>query len=251
MLQKIRIVLVETSHPGNIGAAARAMKNMGLSRLFLVNPANFPSSVAQARAAGADDVLANAKIYSTLKEALQGCSLVLGTSARDRRIPWPLLNPQQAATMSIEQAQAGEEIGMVFGREQAGLTNSELQCCHQQVRIPCDPDFGSLNLAAAVQVVTYELRNAYLHHLSAGTNTGETTNPITEQLATHDELEAYYRHLEHTLITVGFLDPLKPRHLMTRLRRLYNRSTVSKLEINILRGILTETQKSLDKAPQK
>jgi len=162
LLQNIRVVLVNTSHPGNIGGAARAMKNMGIADLVLVDPLEFPSPKADARASGATDVLGAACVVATLEEALVGCSLVLGTSARDRRIPWPLLDPRESATTSLEQAAKGAKVALVFGREYAGLTNEELQRCHYHVHIPSDPEFGSLNLAAAVQVLTYEVRMAWL-----------------------------------------------------------------------------------------
>ena len=162
VLEKIRVVLVNTSHPGNIGGAARAMKNMGLSRLVLVDPQDFPSSEAVARASGAVDILDGAHIVGTLEEALVGCSLVLGTSARDRHIPWPLLDPRECATASLQQVEQGGEVALVFGREYAGLTNEELQRCHYHVHIPSDPEFSSLNLGAAVQVLTYEVRMAWL-----------------------------------------------------------------------------------------
>ncbi|MDH4555206.1 tRNA (cytosine(32)/uridine(32)-2'-O)-methyltransferase TrmJ [Pseudomonas sp. BN417] len=246
MLQNIRVVLVNTSHPGNIGGAARAMKNMGLSRLVLVDPEDFPSVEALARASGADDILESAQVVGTLEEALVGCSLVLGTSARDRRIPWPLLDPRECGTTSVEQVQAGGEVALVFGREYAGLTNEELQRCQFHVHIPSNPDFSSLNLAAAVQVLTYEVRMAWLaaEGLPSKVEKVETTAMLNAQPVTMDELELFYGHLESTLVEIGFLDPEKPRHLMSRLRRLYGRSGISKLEMNILRGILTETQKA-------
>ncbi len=246
MLQNIRVVLVNTSHPGNIGGAARAMKNMGLSRLVLVDPEDFPSPKAQARASGADDILAGAQVVATLEEALVGCSLVIGTSARDRRIPWPLLDPRECGKTSVEQAQLGGEVALVFGREYAGLTNEELQRCQYHVHIPSNPEFSSLNLAAAVQVLVYEVRMAWLEQegLPSKVEKVETTAMLNAQPVTVDELERYYEHLESTLVEIGFLDPEKPRHLMSRLRRLYGRSGISKLEMNILRGILTETQKA-------
>lgn len=246
LLQNIRVVLVNTSHPGNIGGAARAMKNMGLSRLVLVDPEDFPSVEALARASGADDILESAQVVGTLEEALVGCSLVLGTSARDRRIPWPLLDPRECGKTSVEQVQAGGEVALVFGREYAGLTNEELQRCQFHVHIPSNPDFSSLNLAAAVQVLTYEVRMAWLaaEGLPSKVEKVETTAMLNAQPVTMDELELFYGHLESTLVEIGFLDPEKPRHLMSRLRRLYGRSGISKLEMNILRGILTETQKA-------
>jgi TrmH family RNA methyltransferase len=246
LLENIRVVLVNTSHPGNIGGAARAMKNMGLSRLVLVDPKDFPSSEAVARASGAADILEAAQVVGTLEEALVGCNLVLGTSARDRRIPWPLLDPRECGVASCEQAQQGGEVALVFGREYAGLTNEELQRCHFHVHIPSNPDFSSLNLAAAVQVLAYEVRMAWLAAENKPTKTLklEATAIQSSQPVTADELESFYAHLEQALVEIKFLDPANPRHLMSRLRRLYGRSEVSKLEMNILRGILTETIKA-------
>jgi TrmH family RNA methyltransferase len=253
VLQNIRVVLVNTSHPGNIGGAARAMKNMGLTRLVLVDPQEFPSGKAEARAAGASDVLANAQVVATLEEALVGCSLVFGTSARDRHIPWPLLDPRESAGKCLEQAEQGGEVALVFGREYAGLTNEELQRCHFHVHIPSDPEFGSLNLAAAVQVLTYEVRMGWLAAQGKPTKMDkqEANADINAQPVTADELEQFYGHLEQTLIEIGFLIPERPRHLMPRLRRLFGRSEVNKLEMNILRGILTETQKVARGEPHK
>ncbi|MFI8465433.1 tRNA (cytosine(32)/uridine(32)-2'-O)-methyltransferase TrmJ [Stutzerimonas stutzeri] len=252
-LQNIRVVLVNTSHAGNIGGAARAMKNMGLSRLVLVDPEDFPSPNAVARASGATDILDSARVVATLEEALAGCSLVLGTSARDRRIPWPLLDPRECASVSVEQSAGGGEVALVFGREYAGLTNEELQRCQYHVHIPSDPQFSSLNLAAAVQVLAYEVRMAWLAAEGRPTKVEklETTAMLDAQPVTVDELENYFGHLEQTLVDIGFLDPAKPRHLMPRLRRLYGRSGISRLEMNILRGILTETQKAARGEPHK
>ncbi|QKZ03287.1 MULTISPECIES: tRNA (cytosine(32)/uridine(32)-2'-O)-methyltransferase TrmJ [Pseudomonas] len=246
MLENIRVVLVNTSHPGNIGGAARAMKNMGLSRLVLVDPLDFPSHEANARASGADDVLASAQVVATLEEALVGTTVVLGTSARDRRIPWPLLDPRECGAKSIEEAARGGEIALVFGREHAGLTNEELQRCHFHVHIPSNPDFSSLNLGAAVQVLAYEVRMAWLaaEGQASKTEKVEVASVKSAELATSDEMERFYDHLEQSLVDIGFLDPQSPRHLMARLRRLYGRSSVNRAEMNILRGILTETQKA-------
>ena len=253
MLQNIRVVLVNTSHPGNIGGAARAMKNMGLSRLVLVQPMDFPAADASARASGADDVLSNAIVVDSLKQALVGCSMAIGTSARERSIPWPLLDPRECASKTVERAAAGDEIALVFGREHAGLTNDELQRCHFHVHIPSNPDFSSLNLAAAVQVLSYEVRMAWL--AAQGEAGGEQKQDVAAsrncELATLDEMELFYDHLEKTLVDIGFLDPEKPRHLMPRLRRLYGRSEVDGTEMSILRGILTETQKVARGEPYK
>jgi TrmH family RNA methyltransferase len=253
LLDKFRVVLVNTSHPGNIGGAARAMKNMGLSRLVLVQPEDFPSGDAVARASGAADLLDNAVVVGSLEEALVGCSVVFGTSARDRRIPWPLLDPRESAGVALEQAESGGEVALVFGREYAGLTNEELQRCHYHVHIPSDPEFGSLNLAAAVQVLTYEVRMAWLAAQGKPTKMSklETTAMLNSELCTVEEMELFYEHLERALVEIKFLDPLKPRHLMARLRRLYGRSAVTRLEMNILRGILTETEKASRGEPHK
>jgi TrmH family RNA methyltransferase len=246
VLQNIRVVLVNTSHPGNIGGAARAMKNMGLSRLVLVQPRDFPSADAVARAAGAVDILDNARIVGSLEEALDGCGLVLGTSARNRHIPWPLLDPRECAAACMEQVEQAGEVALVFGREDSGLSNDELQRCHFHVHIPSDPEFSSLNLATAVQVLTYEVRMAWLAAQGQPTKMAklETHAEQSSLPVTADELERFYAHMESTLVQIGFHDPENPRHLMPRLRRLYGRSNISKLEMNILRGILTETQKA-------
>ncbi len=246
MLENIRVVLVCTSHPGNIGGAARAMKNMGLSRLVLVDPADFPSPEASARASGADDVLAGAQVVATLEEALVGCTLVVGTSARSRSLPWPMLDPRECGSEAVKRAGQGEQVALVFGREHAGLTNDELQRCHYHVHIPSNPDFSSLNLAAAVQVLAYETRMAWLATAGQAVqqDKDEAGAAPTEALATMDEMELFYGHLESTLVAIGFLDPAKPKHLMPRLRRLFGRSAVNRSEMSILRGILTETQKA-------
>ncbi|MER2296588.1 MAG: tRNA (cytosine(32)/uridine(32)-2'-O)-methyltransferase TrmJ [Pseudomonas sp.] len=253
MLQNIRVVLVNTSHPGNIGGAARAMKNMGLSRLVLVQPKDFPADEASARASGADDILANAQVVDSLEDALVGCSLVMGTSARERSIPWPLIDPRECAVKAVEHSKADESIALVFGREHAGLTNDELQRCHFHVHIPSNPDFSSLNLAAAVQVLAYEVRMAWLAAEGGALSIEKADAGATRgnELATMDEMELFYEHLEKTLVDIGFLDPAKPKHLMPRLRRLYGRSSVERTEISILRGILTETQKVVRGEPHK
>lgn len=240
MLEKILIVLVETSHPGNIGAAARAIKNMGLARLALVRPASFPDPEADSRATGAGDILASATVHDSLEEALQGCSLVYGASARLRSLPWPVLSPRECAATA---AAASGELAIVFGRERTGLSNEELAQCDRLVHIPCNPDFSSLNVAAAVQVICYELR---LAALAAGQAGGDEVPPDPDSRpATREELEGLYRHLEETLVKIGYLDPGTPRLLMRRLRRLYNRAGLEQTELNILRGILKATQKQV------
>ena len=250
---RIRIVLVGTQHPGNIGSAARAMKTMGLGRLVLVAPQKFPHNEADMMAAGADDVLASALEVETLADAVSDCRLVLGCTARSRRVQLRELDPRMAAASVRADAEAGGEVALVFGRERTGLENAELQLCHAAVHIPANPDYSSLNLAAAVQVLTYEVRMAWLAAEGRPTKVEklETTAMLDAQPVTVDELENYFGHLEQTLVDIGFLDPAKPRHLMPRLRRLYGRSGISKLEMNILRGILTETQKAARGEPHK
>ncbi|SCZ55421.1 RNA methyltransferase [Thiohalomonas denitrificans] len=230
---KLRIVMVGTSHPGNIGAAARAMKNMGIGRLYLVEPREFPSPEASARASGADDILATATVCDTLDEALTGCSLVFGASARLRTIPWPLLNARQCGEEAV--AHPGE-VAIVFGREHSGLSNEELERCNYLVHIPTDEAFSSLNVAAAIQVVSYEVM------MASGSAPVEATQ--RDEPASAEDVERLYAHLEETLVELDFLDPDHPRKLMRRLRRLFNRSALEATEVNILRGILTAAQKA-------
>ncbi len=235
---QVRIVLVDTSHAGNIGATARAMKNMGLVRLYLVNPKQFPHADATARASGADDVLAQATVCATLDEALVGCSLVMGASARLRNLSVPQLDARQCATKIVgEVTEADIDCALVLGREHSGLTNDELGRCHHLVHIPTNPEYSSLNLAAAVQVLSYELRMATL-----GDQVREAPDEDAEPLASADDMERFYVHLQQTLETIEFLDPKNPRIMMRRLRRLFNRARPDEVEMNILRGILTATQ---------
>ncbi len=238
LLNNIRVVLVEPSHPGNIGAVARAMKTMGLLRLVLVSPKQFPSAEATSRASGADDVLHVAEVVETYREALRGCGLVLGTSARSRTIVWPQLNPRQCAELAVAHA-ADSDIALVFGREHSGLTNEELDHCHYLVQIPANPDYSSLNLGAAVQVLAYELRAAVL--------SVKEIKPVAEardRLATAEEMEGFMGHLEEVAHGLGFLNPAQPRLLMRRLRRLFNRAQLEKAEVNILRGFLKAVQQA-------
>jgi TrmH family RNA methyltransferase len=234
MLSPVRILLLNTSHPGNIGAAARAMKTMGLDELGLVAPKRYPSAEATARASGADDLLDRAAVYPGLHEALAGCHLVVGASARVRSIPCPMLGPRECATMIAGQA-SGSRAAVLFGNEQSGLSNAELDRCQYLVRIPANPDYSSLNLAAAVQIIAYELRMA--SELPSGEV--DQGRPVPVDSA---EMERFYRHLEQVLVELEFLDPGNPRQLMRRLRRLYNRAGPDGNEMNILRGILTATQ---------
>ncbi len=242
MFKNIRIVMVNTSHPGNIGAAARAMKNMGLASLYLVEPKVFPSAEASSRASGADDLLAKAVVCSSLDEALTGCSLVVGASARLRSISWPQLDPRQCAA-KVAEASANGAVAVVFGREHSGLTNAELSRCHYLVNIPTNPDYPSLNIAAAIQVIAYELRLALVEGTADSGGAASRSAADTAELATTDEVEQFYAHLETVMVESGFLDPAKPKFLMHRLRRLYNRARLEKQELNILRGILSAVQK--------
>lgn len=234
----IRIVLVHTTHPGNIGGVARAMKNMGLHRLYLVAPTSFPNEQANRRAVSADDVLEGATIAATLEEAIGDCQFVVGTSARERRIPWPLLDARQCAAR-VAEASAAEQVAVVFGREDRGLTNEELKQCNLHLNIPTSSEYSSLNLAMAVQIVAYELRMLRVTPEKPAVETENWDTPF----ASRENMERFYAHLEETLIDIDFLDPAAPRQLMSRLRRLYGRVRLDEMELNILRGILTETQK--------
>ncbi len=237
MLDRIRIVLVNTSHPGNIGAAARAMKTMGLSELYLVAPEKFPHAKALEMAVNATELLEQAVIVDNLAEALTACTFVVGTSARTRTIPWPVCTPREMADR-VKQEPSNAHTAIIFGREQSGLTNEELQHCHLHIQIPANPEYSSLNLAQAVQVVAYELRLASLD-----------SSPIKEEwdyrLATADEMEKFFQHLQELLIQVDFLKMSAPRKLMTRLRRLFFRARPDVMEMNILRGMLTAVQDNL------
>ncbi|MDY6840207.1 MAG: tRNA (cytosine(32)/uridine(32)-2'-O)-methyltransferase TrmJ [Pseudomonadota bacterium] len=247
---QIRIVLVETSHSGNIGAVARAMKNMGLDNLWLVNPCSFPDEASYARAAGASDVLDNARVVSSLDDALADCILVMGASARGRKVPWPVCAPPEAAAAAVGHTESGP-VAMVFGRENHGLSNDELQRCHYHVHIPSNPGYSSLNLAMAVQIMCYELRMYYLRNLEGGGESpylSSMTRPGDEgwdvpPAKVHD-VEGFFGHLEQVLIDIDFHRLENPRQLMTRLRRLFQRARLDRMEVNILRGILTAVQKS-------
>ncbi len=254
-LHNIRIILVNTSHPGNIGATARAMKNMGLRHLYLVDPKDFPSAVATGRAVSAVDILESAVVTATLEEAIVDCGLVIGASARSRRVPWPLLSPPQCAEKVADDCR-NNKVALVFGREDAGLTNEELQLCHYHVNIPADEEYSSLNLAAAVMVISYEVRMALLRrageplartdssHDVAGAQ-GQAEDVVVAGLdwdvprATGQQLESFYAHLEQVMIDLNFHDPENPRLLMMRMRRLFGRIRPDQMEISILRGLMS------------
>jgi len=239
-LARVRVVLIDTTHPGNIGATARAMKVMGLSSLHLVAPKLFPNAEATARASGAADLLQAAQVHEDLDGALDGCVLVLGTSARLRSLPMPQMDVRAAAARALLEAGRGE-VAILFGREAWGLTNEEMQRCHYLVHIETNPGFGSLNLAQAVQVVAYELRMAALGR-AVGAVAPDDREPVDA-----GQMELFYEHLEQALLDVRFLNPDQPRRLMMRLRRLFNRARPDQNEMNILRGILSAAQKAADR----
>ena len=235
MLQNIRIVLIETSHSGNIGSAARAMKTMGLSNLYLVSPKSVDEQ-SIALAAGADDVVRNAHIVDTFEQAIEDCSLVIGTSARLRHLQSTIIEPRECA----EKASARQgQVAIVFGRERVGLTNEELLKCHYHLNIPANPEYSSLNLAMAVQLVSYEMRMAFL----AKDKTENALSMIEDIYPTAQEMEYFFAHTEQIYKTLDFI---QNQGVMQKLRRLYNRSSLEKNELNILRGMLSAVEKRLD-----
>jgi RNA methyltransferase, TrmH family, group 1 len=239
-MSRIRVVLVHTSHPGNIGAAARAMWTMGLSELFLVAPKRFPAAEATAMASGADALLAKARVVEELPDALVGCKWVAGFSARPREFVGQVLSVRAMAGAAARMLQKEEgDIALVFGTEMSGLSNEELAHCSAAVTIPANAHYSSLNLAAAVQVAAYEMRVAML--------SSEVWQAPRFEPATHEEIERLFAHAQQTLTNSGFLNPARPKRLMPRLRRLFARAQLEKEEVNILRGILTQMDKLIDK----
>ena len=236
--QNIQVVLVNPSHPGNIGAVARAIKNMGLHHLVLVAPRKFPDPEAQWRAASAVDIIDNARVVETLDEAIGDSQFVVGTSARDRRIPWPVQDARLTAARIVERS-VQEKVSILFGREDSGLNNEELRRCNLHCHIPTHPDYESLNLSMAVQIVCYEIRMAELEGTLPSNEDSHWENPF----ATSKDMEYFYQHLEETLVELEFLNPAAPKQLMTRLRRLYSRVRLDDMEVQILRGILKETRR--------
>ncbi len=237
MLSDIDIVLINTSHPGNIGAAARAMKTMGFKQLVLVAPRYFPHTEAEALAASAVDVLQQARIVSNLDEALKGITTVIGTSARLRDLAAPLLTARECGTWLIHNRVGRTAI--LFGEERTGLTNEALDRCHAYVHINTADEYSSLNLAQAVQIIAYELRLALLSMPKTENNPGEVL------LSDDTAMEGYFQHLERLMVAIEFLDPQFPKRLMPRLRRLYHRARPEVQELNILRGILTAVEKKI------
>jgi tRNA/rRNA methyltransferase/tRNA (cytidine32/uridine32-2'-O)-methyltransferase len=236
VLSNFKVVLVETSHPGNIGAVARAMKNMNMNQLRLVTPKHFPHADATARASGADDVLKHASVHATLQDAIADCQIVLGASARDRTISWPSFTARESAEKWVNAPQKAN-IALVFGRENSGLKNHELDLCHFLLRIPCNQEYSSLNLAAAVQVVCYELFIASGQELVS-----EIGDQGEDPLASAEQMEGFYQHLQQTIADIGFLQPERSKSIMRRLRRIFNRTQLDTKELDILRGILRFSQ---------
>ena len=231
-LQNIRIVMIATTHPGNVGAAARAMHNMCISRLSLVDPQCPIGDVAYGRASGANVILDNRETHADLRSAIADCSVVIATTARRRSLPWPELEPQEMAEMLFT-LDDDRQVALVFGREHSGLSNEELQMCNQMVCIPTNPDFSSLNVASAIQVLCYEIYRQQSSFPEAPAWSGQ------DLPASSGEVEGYIDHLRQTLDACGFLNPQQPEMIMRRLRRLYLRSELTRNEVDILRGILS------------
>ncbi|MGI9289906.1 MAG: RNA methyltransferase [Gammaproteobacteria bacterium] len=233
MTLSVRFVLCETSHPGNIGAAARAIKTMGFTELALVSPREFPSMQAAARASGATDVLAGAQVFDSLDEAVADCGLVVGASARRRKHRWPELDSRECAARVLEAAEE-KPVAVVFGTEKSGLSNTQMDRCNALVYIPANPEYSSLNLASAVQLIAYELRYAQAVF--------DPPQPPEWPLASAGDMQLFYEHLERVMTASGFLKPDNPRHLMRKLRRLFNRAEPDEHELSILRGLLASVE---------
>ena len=236
-LDSIKIVLVGTSHPGNIGAAARAMKNMGVKNLCLVSPKDFPSDVAVYRAKAAKDILESAEIQTDLKNAISDCELVIGTSARGRTVPWPVMNPKEAAK-EVRKCTSNNKVAIVFGREDRGLTNDELGLCNLHVHIPTDAEYSSLNLSQAVQILVYEMRVAFIEDMDE-----EETWDV--DFANNEQTERLINHMDELMQQVEFYDVDNPRKLLLRVRRFFKRSKIDVMEANIFRGLFATIQKKL------
>jgi tRNA/rRNA methyltransferase len=246
VFSRFRVVLSHTSHPGNIGSTARAMKTMGFTRLYLVNPKEFPSPVATSMASNADDVMDSATVVSSMEEALAGTTLQVAMTARRRELTLPLQTPRQLTPELLSIAEQGGEIALVFGTEMSGLTIEEVQLCNRLVTIPTNPDYSSLNLSQAAQVLCYELRAAHLDDVSR----------LEEKrdYPTHEYMELFFTHMEEALITIGFLKPDRPKRLMQRLRRLFLRAKMEQEEVDIMRGVLraaVEFERAHERAPKK
>jgi len=237
MLDNVRIILIGTSHPGNIGSAARAMKTMGLTDLVLVDPECEVDGKSVALSAGASDVLKHHRVYATLDEAIADCHLVVGASARPRTLDWPMLDPREMGVKVATESKQGKT-ALVFGRENSGLSNDELQKCHFHVFIPANPEYSSLNLAMAVQTLSYEVRMAHL--------ASESFPEVVEEYPRAAEFEGMLEHLQKTLFEIGFIVPAHPGLVMDKLRRLFNRARPEINELKMLRGIFSSMQKSIE-----
>jgi TrmH family RNA methyltransferase len=232
--KNIRIVMVHTTHPGNIGAVARVMKNMCLSELYLVKPKVFPSEEAIARSSGAVEVLENAVVCQSLQEAIADCSLVVGTSARERAVNWPVYDPRECASLMLKVSEK-ESVALLLGRESSGLTNEELDLCQYLVHIPSNPEYSSLNVAMAAQVLSYEI-------LMASKSNAADENPVELPHLSSSQMSNFHEHLQQTLLDIGFIDERQSEKLMLRLKRFFFRANPSEDEMNILRGILSAAQ---------
>ncbi len=237
LLNSVKVVLVGTTHPGNIGASARAMKNMGIVNLALVKPKDFPSNEAIYRSKAAKDVLESAQIYENLEDAVSDCELVIGTSARGRKVPWPVLDPKDAADRVAVHSE-NNKVAIVFGREDRGLTNQELGLCNLHVHIPADPEYSSLNLSQAVQILVYEIRVSILKDQ-------ECEEYWDVDLATNEQTERLIDHMDELMKEVEFYDVQNPRKLLLRVRRFFKRSRIDVMEANIFRGLFAAIQKKL------
>jgi TrmH family RNA methyltransferase len=235
-LSNIRIVLIQTSHSGNIGSTARAMKTMGLSDLCLVNPKKFPDPQATTMASNADDILDAANVVDSLQQAVADYHVVIGTSARHlRTLSWDTFDPRHCGEFVGQQLAANKKVALIFGRERTGLTNEELSFCHHLVHIPTNADYSSLNIASAVQILSYECR-------MGSADIKQSSHELDEEVISAKELDGFYQHLEKALVEVEFLDPENPRYLMPRLRRLYGRIEITRSELSLLRGMLSAFQ---------
>ena len=238
LLNSVKVVLVGTTHPGNIGATARAMKNMGILDLALVEPKEFPSDVATFRSKAAKDILEKASVHTSLEEAISECELVVGTSARGRTVPWPVLNPRAAAE-EMHKSSLNGKVAIVFGREDRGLTNEELGLCNFHVHIPSDPEYSSLNLSQAVQILAYEIRLSYLQDRHVNKEYWDV------ELANNEQTERLINHMDELMQEVDFYDVENPRKLLVRVRRFFKRSKIDVMEANIFRGLFATIQKKL------
>ena len=238
LLNSVKVVLVGTTHPGNIGATARAIKNMGILDLALAEPKEFPSDVATFRSKAAKDILEKASVHKSLEEAISECELVVGTSARGRTVPWPVLNPREAAE-EMHKSSLNGKVAIVFGREDRGLTNEELGLCNFHVHIPSDPEYSSLNLSQAVQILAYEIRLSYLQDRHVNKEYWDV------ELANNEQTERLINHMDELMQEVDFYDVENPRKLLVRVRRFFKRSKIDVMEANIFRGLFATIQKKL------